>query len=329
VLFGIGSSPTSFNGVEATVESVTSDRIVAITPAARGFGQNLVNQVVSVVVRNLNTGFTTLAPQIFKYGTNVLITGMGPGAGPYTGGTRVTIFGQGFDDPVAVSLGGVGQEVLSVSGTEIVFRTVGTVVSTCPASGVVTVTGVGVTNLETGDGATAQLGFNYIVPRPQIFGIAPTAGSPGNTATVSGQSFATNIQVLFGDPTNGSSAPIVSSTASSITLRVPQAPAGFAFNTEPCDGNGDGIPGGTRLTPTAISVTVRNLDGTGCFVTLPNAFLLNPPNTTCTGDTSQPPPTTPQCNDGIDNDGDGRVDFGAAPNNDPGCASLEDNSEAG
>jgi len=329
VAFGIGNSVDNFNGVEATVESVTSDRIVAITPAARGFGQNLLNQLVAVRVINMNTGFATLMGQAFKYGTDVLITGLSTGAGPYTGGTRVKIFGQGFDDPVAVSLGGVGQEVLSVSGTEIEFRTTGTVVNQCPASGVITVTGVGVTNLETGDGATANIAFNYVVPRPQIFGISPTSGSPTNSATVSGQNFATNVQVLFGDPTSGSSAPVVSSTGTSISLRVPQAPAGFTFNTEPCDGNGDGIAGGTRLTPTAISVTVRNLDGTGCFVTLPNAFLLNPPNATCTGDTSSPPPPTPQCNDGIDNDGDGRVDFGAGVNNDPGCSSLEDNSEAG
>lgn len=329
VLFGLGTSASSFNGVEATVESVDANRIVVITPSARGFGQNLLNRVVDVLVKNLNSGFNTISPQAFKYGTNVLITGMGPGSGPYTGGTQVTITGQGFDDPVAVSLGGVGQQVLSVSGTQVVFRTVGVVVNQCPSNGQIAATGVSVTNLDTGDSATASnLTFLYLVPRPQIFGISPTGGSPGNTATITGQNFATNVQVLFGDPTNGSSAPINSNNASSINVRVPQAPAGFTFNTEPCDGNGDGIPGGTRNSPTAISVTVRNLDGTGCFVTLPNAYLLNPPNTTCTGDTSEPPPTTPQCNDGIDNDGDGRIDFGAGPTNDPQCTSLEDNSES-
>jgi hypothetical protein len=105
---------------------------------------------------------------------------------------------------------------------------------------------------------------------------------------------------------------------------VPSAPQGFTFITEPCDGNGDGIPSGTRLTQTPISVTVRNLNGTGCATTLSNAFLLNPPNTTCTGDTSTPPPPpTPQCNDGVDNDLDGLIDFPA----DPGCSSLADTTE--
>jgi hypothetical protein len=329
VIFGLGGSVTSFNGVEAQVESVEPGRIVVLTPSARAFGQNLLNAVVDVLVKNLNSGFSTISPQAFKYGTNVLITGMGPGSGPYTGGTQVTITGQGFDDPVAVSLGGVGQQVLSVSGTQIVFRTVGVVVNSCPANGVITATGVSVTNLDTGDSATAgNLSFQYLVPRPQIFGINPTSGNPGNNATITGTNFAANVQVLFGDAANGSSAPINSNNATTISVRVPQAPAGFTFNTEPCDGNGDGIPGGTRNAPTAISVTVRNLDGTGCSVTLPNAYLLNPPNTTCTGDTSAPPPTTAQCNDGIDNDGDGRIDFGAGPTNDPQCTSLDDNSEA-
>jgi hypothetical protein len=39
---------------------------------------------------------------------------------------------------------------------------------------------------------------------------------------------------------------------------------------------------------------------------------------------SGPETTGPQCSDGVDNDGDGKVDFG----NDPGCSSAGDDSEA-
>jgi len=322
VLFGRGGTAANFNGVEATVESVSRNRIVAIAPAARGFGQNNVNQVVDLLVKNLNTGFSTVAAGFYKYGSNVLITAMGPGSGSYLGGTRVTIFGQGFDEPVAVSLGGVGQLVLSVTGTEIVFLTSGVPVTTCPTSGVIPVTGVSVTNIETGDTGSASLGFNYIVPLPQIFGINPTSGSPGTAAVITGQNFATHVQVLFGDASTGSSATIVSSTSSSINIRVPNAPQGFTFNTEPCDGNGDGIPNGTRNIATSISVSVRNLDGTGCAVTLSNSFLLSPPNSTCTGDNSAPPPATPACSDGVDNDLDGKIDLA-----DPQCSSASDNDE--
>jgi hypothetical protein len=325
VFFGLGGSAGSFDGVEATVNSVTPTRIVVTTPSARGFGQNLVNQLVNVLVKNLNTGFSTVSQQAFKYGNKVLITSMGPGSGPYTGGTRVTIFGQGFDDPVAVSIGGVGQQVISTTGSEIVILTSGVPVSACPANGLVTVTGVSVTNIETGDTGTANLGFNYVVPLPLVFGVNPSSGSIGATITISGQSFGSNVQVIFGDPTNGSSAPIVSHTGTTIQAKVPTPATGFVYNTEPCDGNGDGIPNGTRNAATPISVTVRNLDGTGCVVTLTNGFVLNPPNVTCTGDNSVPP--TPQCSDGIDNDGDGLIDFGPAATNDPGCTSASDNSE--
>jgi len=318
VFFGTGTG-TSFNGVEATVVSVTTNQIVAITPAARGFGQDLTNQVVNIQVKNVNTGFSTTAIGQFKYGVKVLITAMGPGSGPFTGGTLVTISGQGFDDPVAVSLGGIGQAVISVTGTEIVFRTSGVTPSTCPANGIITVTGVSVTNVETGDSDTASgLGFNFLVPLPQILGISPAGGSSGSSTTITGRNFSTDVRVIFGDPVNGSSAAVGAHSSTSITVTVPPAPQGFTFNTEPCDSNGDGIPAGTRPTATTISVTVRNLDVAACTTTLTNGFLLNPPNNTCTGDTS-----TTQCTDGIDNDGDGLIDAA-----DPQCTGPSDNSES-
>ena len=327
VFFGQGTVD-NFSGVQATIESVTQTRIVAVTPAARGFGINNVNQLVDILVRNSNSGFATVASDRFQYGADVRITAVGPSSGPYTGGTRVTLQGQGFDEPVAVSLNGVGQRVISVSGTQIVVETVGVLVNQCPANGQVTETGWSVVNIETGAGATFAGGFIYIVPRPIVTGINPASGNPGTTtATITGQGFSSNVQVLFGDSTNGAAAQILSNNGSSISIRVPSVPPGFTFNTQPCDGNGDGNPGGTQAIPTPISVTVRNLDGPGCSGTLSNAFTLNPPSTTCTGDTTTP--TTFQCSDGVDNDGDGRIDFNANPAvGDPQCTGPTDNSES-
>lgn len=326
VMFGQGST-ASFEGVEATVLEVTNNRIVALTPKASGFGQINVNSLVDILIKNRDTGFATVASDFFKYGNQVIITAMGPGSGPYTGGTRVTLHGQGFDEPATVCLGSnpcIAQQVLSTSGTEITFLTTGVPVTTCPSNGVINVTGVSVTNIDTGDSGSAQIGFSYIVPLPLVFGVSPNSGAIGTQITISGQNFAPNLQVIFGDANSGSSASIVSRTSSSIVARVPTPANGFTFSTEPCDGNGDGIAGGVRNIPTPISVTVRNLDGTGCVVTLSNAFTITPTNTTCTGDTSTPPPPpTVQCNDTFDNDGDGQID-GA----DPQCTGPTDNSEA-
>lgn len=327
VFFGRGTSASAFNGVEARVDSVTSTEIVAVTPAARGFGQNLVNQVADILVKNVNSGFSTVALGSFKYGSEVLITAMGPGSGPFTGGTRVTIFGQGFDAPVAVSLGGVGQQVVSVTGTEIEIITSGVAVAQCPANGLVTVTGVSVTNIESGASGAADLGFNYVVPRPLIFSVSPTSGSIGATVTITGQNLGGTVRVTFGgDTSTGSSAQILTNNGSTITARVPTPPPSFTFTTQPCDGNGDGNAGGTQSIPTPISVTITDLAGTGCATTLSNAFTLNPTNSTCTGDTTTP--TTFQCSDGLDNDGDTLIDFGAGPTNDPQCSSASDNSES-
>lgn len=338
VLFGIGADAESFNGVEATVESVTDTRIVAVTPAARGFGQNLVNQVVDVLVKNLNSGFSTVRRQQFKYGTDVLVTGLRldtsstGGRTPITGGFQGILTGQGFDEPVAVELHfeeadvSIGQVVRSVSSTQIVFVAgPAPLPNECPENGLIAVDEIEVVNLETGDSDTAEIGFIYEVPLPRVFGIAPTGGNPGTAITIRGANFSVpNVQVVFGDEEDGSSAPVngAASNSTQIVATVPNAPQGFEFITEPCDGNSDGIPNGTRLAPTPISVSVRNLD-TGCLFTLTNAFVLNPANTTCTGDTSTPPPPpTVQCNDTFDNDSDGLIDAA-----DPQCTGPTDNNE--
>ncbi|MEO8502909.1 MAG: IPT/TIG domain-containing protein [Acidobacteriota bacterium] len=322
------TGPSSGGGgnisLEATVVSSSQTQVVVLTPAAVGFGSGFANQDVTLTVKNVSNGLQADASLRFHYGTKVHITSMGPGAGSYLGGTHVTIFGSGFSGPVAVSLGGLGQQVLSVTGSEIIFQTAGILVTQCPASGFVTAAGVSVVNIDTGDGDTAgSLGFQYLVPLPVIFGINPNTGSTNASATITGQNFSTNVQVLFGGAT-GSAATIVSSTASSIVVKVPPAPPGFVFNTQACDGNSDGIPGGTQPIPTPTSITVINLNGTGCTGTLTNAFTMVPPSSPCTGDTSVPPVITPQCSDGIDNDLDTLIDFPA----DPGCTSAADNSEA-
>ena len=127
------------------------------------------------------------------------------------------------------------------------------------------------------------------MPLPQILGVTPSSGLVGSTVTISGESFGPVMRVVFGDAVTGSAAQILSISSTSITARVPTPPPGFTFATEPCDGNGDGILGGTRNVPTPIDVSVRTLDGTSCVSTLSDDFTLTPNNTTCTGDNSTPP----------------------------------------
>ncbi len=292
VLFGKGTSATSFNGIEATVVSVTATRIIAITPSARGFGQNLSNSVVDILVKNASSGFSTLSSSQFKYGTNVQITALqGPGSGPAGGGTTLTVLGNGFNSPVTVSLHfltagvNVPQLVLNTTGTQVVFQTSAAPSPTsCPPGGIITADSITVTNVDNGDTATANIGFNFLLPLPQITSLSPSSGGTGSTLTLTGLNFPGNPNVIFGDPSNGSSATIQQVSPGSVRVTVPNPPQGFSFQTQTCG------TGGTQNLPTAINITVKDF-ATGCLSTFNNGFLLIPSDSSCRNQTPPPSPT--------------------------------------
>lgn len=283
--------------LEAPTNFASSSRLESLSPDIRSYiAAGTLNSPFNAQVRVVNpNGAVAIFSGQFTYGSTIRITSIGPGSGPYTGGTAVTIFGSGFDEPVAVSLGGIGQQVLSVSGTEIRFVTGALTGSAIPPCGGQASRDITVTNIEGGASASGG-SFTFIgPPNPIIFGVSPTGGSVGANVTISGQSFEAPLRVLFGGA-DGSSAAIVSTNLAgnpqTILATVPTPPPTFTFNTVSCDGNGDNIPSGTRNVPTPISITVRNL-ASGCEATLTNAFTLNPTDVSCQGDTSQPPAATP------------------------------------
>ncbi len=328
VFFGTGSSATSFTGVEATVESVTSTRLVVLTPPAQAFGQDNQNKTVNLLVKNVNSGFSTVATSAFQYGTKVIITAAGPGAGPYTGGTLVTIHGQGFEAPVAVSLGGLGQQVISVTGTEIVIRTSGIQVTMCPTTGQMDGGTFSETNINTGDSFDSNIGFTYVVPLPLITSVSPTSGpqSGGTTVTVGGQGFEPPLRVRFVKGGDSFAASLQSSSATQIKVTSPGVP-NSVLDTEPCDDNHDGTTG-ERYIRTTFDVQVENL-GTACNNSFEGVFAYVPSDQSCRNDTGTTP-VLPECSDGIDNDGDGLTDYngGVSPPGDPQCTSDGDTSES-
>ncbi len=291
VLFGTGTSASSFNGVEATVVSVTPTQIVAITPAANGFGQNLTNMVVDVLVKEVNTGFSAIGAQQYKYGSKVQITSMSSGSGSYLGGTRLTIFGSGFEGPVAVSFTftnpnvSVAQTVVAVSGTEIqIITSPAPLPTTCPKNGLVSSSSVQVVNINTGDSGTASIGFNFQLPTPTISSLSPAQGMADASIMINGQNFnPQSTSVTFGASSGGTSAQVLSGSSTELTVRVPPQPTSF-FNTVAC-GNG-----GTEPTATPITINVTD-NSTGCSSSFTNGFQMEPTNPTCTGQTQQTPPT--------------------------------------
>jgi hypothetical protein len=284
VFFGTGTSASSFTGVEATLQSVTSTKIVAITPPARGFGQDNTNLVVSVLVKNLASGFATVDPLAFQYGSKVLITSVGPTTTPYNSQVKVTIFGQGFASPVAVSLAGIAATVLSTSGTEIDVL-----------SGIPTISGcanvasaVSVTNINNGDSATGPV-FTYLVPKPFVTAVqvkTPATSNPativqgGGPVTLTGGNFIPgNDQVQIGT----GSATVTGGTSTTLQINAP--PFSGTFPTTSCTGAG-GVTGTMNL-PAPENLVITDAV-TSCTTTLNGALIYEPANNGCTVTTTAP-----------------------------------------
>lgn len=302
--------------VEATVISVSPNRIEVRSPSATGFGAVLRDAPVDIRITNLNSGLTTTSTDAFRYGTEVRLTSIGPNRVPYFGGELVTIFGQGFRGPVAVGLAGWTQPTNSVTGTEIVVRTVGITPGECQD-----VEGpVSVVNIDTGAGDEGLV-FIWLVEQfaPVILAVQPSSGpqAGGNNVTIRGN-FLLSPRVTIG----GRPAEVLSSSADGgqIVVRAPFLP-NEDLNTEPCDANADGTLG-VRFLPTAVDVRVVNA-ATTCTDTVADSYVYNPSDTSCRNDVG-PVEEDPECSDGVDNDGDTFIDFPADAN----CESAADDDES-
>lgn len=290
VLFGTGNAG-GFNGTEAQIESVSPNQIIVTTPSATGFGQNNQDSTVSILVRNVNDGATALSTSAFQYGTSILITSISPNVVSWEGGDRVTVFGQGFDEPVSVSGGNVGQRPISVTGTEILFSAAAVLVEDCEpvnAAGDPATGPVGVTNIETGASAIGPVLSYFGPPPPFINNITPNTldEEGGNNLILAGGNFAAPVQVTI----NGALTNVNSVSPTQVQLTSPVI-AGANFDTVQCDDNNDGTAG-SRNIPTSnnLSFTLVNVE-TGCATdNVSVAFTVNPADTSCQGDQGEPPP---------------------------------------
>jgi PKD repeat protein len=281
VLFGV-SGASGFQGLPADILSSSPTDLQVVSPNVALLQPALINQQVDIQVRNLSTGFSTTVAAAFRYlGKQLAATALTPASGPYTGGTTVTISGQGFAAPVEVQFGGTTQSVDSVKPATIVAHTVAVAVAGCkPPSGPLTVK-----NLNTGETATTGLLFTYTVPQPAILQVTPTAGKQagGDSLSITGRGFDSNLRVTVGGTV--ATGPQVSADGTSVTVTTPVYSG--AFDAVACDDNGDGQMG-MRSVPKAVDVQVTSL-ATGCSDTFAKAFTYNPTDASCRGDVKGPP----------------------------------------
>lgn len=268
-----GGVQVFFGSVEATVVSVSFNQVIVLSPPAFGAGAANLNQTVPVTVKNIVSGIVSNATIAFSYTPAVKITAVSNGTQFVGQGfTPVTIFGQGFQAPVAVTLAGIPAVVTSVAATEIVCVPGNPLLSSCAnISGAVSVV-----NIDTGDGATTGTGvaFTYVVPKPVITSISPvnscSTGAPcpnngmGNIPVqIFGSTFppVSSAQVKF-----GAQAATVASTSTSTELDV-TAPI-TAAAPPVC---GTGVAAGTPAVAATVDITVTDLNST-CTATLAQAF---------------------------------------------------------
>lgn len=276
-----------FGEVEATIVSVGFNQIVVLTPAAFGSGRDNLNQQVDVRVRNVTSGQEAVLAGGYRYVQPIQITSVSNNEQrvdqPFT---PVTIFGHGFQSPVAVTLAGRPATIISVAESEIVVLPSQPFLTGCnDVSGPVRVT-----NVNTGDTTTGGT-FTYLVTqtRPTIVSISPRTGPPGTVVTITG--FNLPISPEDADVRFGSRLATVSS-ASSTQLVVVVPDLGLTAPLCP-----PGSPAGTPVNVGgAITISVTNRLST-CSASLETIFqpqvpcVIPTPTPTVTPATPLPTPT--------------------------------------
>ncbi|MEO1366695.1 MAG: IPT/TIG domain-containing protein [Acidobacteriota bacterium] len=282
---GFGSNVQVFfsNGplVEAQILSITPTRLEVVTPAATGPNASNANSIVNVRVVDPVSGQNATLGAGFQYGRGgggaLFISSVAPNQDEYLGGTLVTIFGQGFEEPVAVEMGQVAQQVISVTGTEIVVRTVRVPISCANQVGA-----VGVTNIETNEGVTGPP-FIYVPIDPVLISVDQSDANDGDAAggqTIEIIGVPRSFGLGFDQPVrvtiDGVPATVLGfDGVDTLTVLTPAFTGNFS--TETCfTGGGQG----SQQVPETVDVTVTNIN-TGCNDTLTNGFTYNPANPAC------------------------------------------------
>ena len=208
VLFDLGGGVIK----EGFVSSVTATSIQVITPQVTLVtGQSLDATVILLNEAGTQAETRITAPGTFTYRLVTLtpdVSAVSPDSGPITGGTRITIFGSGFEAPVQVSFApGASAGAAGWSQIQVISITFNQIVAITPAARDVNPTGSGtlvgavdlrVRNVNSNTEVVKQVIFRY-TPAMQITGARPLAGSSlgGTDVTIDGIGFDSPVDVFI------------------------------------------------------------------------------------------------------------------------------------
>ena len=198
VLFDTGGA----TAVEASVQSVSATLIEVITPPVNiAVGQQLTADIIVLTQAGSAGEQRVEASGAFTFRNETLtprISTISPNSGPVTGGTRVTIFGDGFQEPVQVLFNTAEAKVLNVLYDRISVETPAgrdtDPNGQGPITGPVTVV---VRNINSQTEDSMGAGFHYKAAM-QIIAAGPGGGSTagGTRVTIEGIGFVSPLVVV-------------------------------------------------------------------------------------------------------------------------------------
>lgn len=223
VVFDFGNGKT----VEAFPVSVTPTQIQVLTPAVDlGAGQQKTAQII--VINNVGTPneVRVTAGTTFTFQAEVLtpkITTVSPASGPTDGGTRVTIFGEGFQAPVQVFFGSAEAQLAApVTFGQLVVIAPKSNLTNPQGSGLFTgPIGIRVVNINSATSVTADAVFRYI-SKMTITAVSPSLGpaTGGTDIEIDGEGFTDQVTVDVGSATGAIRATVIGVFGSKILART-------------------------------------------------------------------------------------------------------------
>ena len=206
VLFDFGGGVVKEGFVCSTC--VTPTTITVVTPKVDlGAGQTLPATVTVINEAGTTSEARVSAPTQFTFRVAQLtpvLTTVSPDSGPIGGGTRITIFGSGFEAPVQVSF----SKTTAFAQMQVISVTFNQIIAITPTARDVNPDGSGVLvgpvdlrviNINSNKTATLTAAFRY-TPAMQITGARPLAGTAlgGTDVTIDGIGFDPPVDVFIG-----------------------------------------------------------------------------------------------------------------------------------
>jgi len=267
-----GGVQVFFGSAQAQIVNVIFNRIIVMSPTARDTAPNASGAVTGFVdlrIKNIASGKEVAIPAGFRYVAKAQITLITPNEGPFTGGTRFTIDGTGFNEPIGVTLAGVGAQIIKVTDSQIIGISNGVQPTGC-ADVIGPVVEV---NVDNGDGATGP-SWIYRVPKPVITGVTSPVSLSSTGANVTTTVNVVNAvdpsRITIGDA-GASITNTITNPTTGVTSYTVVLPGTLRLDTETC-----GPSGVTRRIPTAFDVSYTSLPS-GCTDTIIKGLTVNPP----------------------------------------------------